>query len=553
MTYLKFVLAQFAKHSKTALLGTLALMALMPSFAFAVTATATVTKNTVEIDEPFQLTIAVDSSLGNSALNLTPLAKDFNYSNPHINNSTSVMNGTVKRLTEWRIMLAAKEIGNFSIPSFTLDGAKTLPISIKVIPTDPKHKKTSDLIQIISLLDQKEGYIGESFTYKVRLMIGASVDAPSLNPPYGEGLKIEQVGEDTQNETLINGRRYIVVNREYQIIPTKTGTLTLDPAVFSGTEITNNRWGTNIGKPFSYKSNQYKLLIKEKPEGYTGLWIPTPALELTQEYEPAQLTETKSAKVGEPIHRIITLKIKNMAQSAMPNIELEYPDHVRVYSDKPEYLDKNDFKIMRVKQVIIPRKEGEVTLPAMKINWFNTQTKKQETSALPELTLNIEPGEPISNIQPVLPLNLSEKEETPPLKENLSAGYWPWTTGFFAFLWLITLGLYGKKSGWFNILTKEKITFSLFSSAPKTPFEWVRHAVKENDPLNVSIHYAQWDRAHIPEELTNSIETEIQAMMASHYNKTTLDWNNTELLTLLQKASKIKSTNKKERLIKELK
>ena len=236
----------------------------------------------------------------------------------------------------------------------------------------------------------------------------------------------------------------------------------------------------------------------------------------------------------------------------MPNIDLEYPKQVRMYSDKPEYLDKNNFKIMRVKQVIIPRKEGEVTLPAMKINWFNTKTKKQETTEIPGLTLNIEPGESISEIQPVLS-NFINKEGSAPLKTSTSAGVWPWMTAFFAILWLITLALYCKKSGWLQIPTKEMLTVLLFSSNPKTPFEWVRHGVKKNDPLNVSIHYAQWDRSHIPEDLKKSIEIEIQAMMASHYNKTVHEWDNAHLLILLQRASKIKPVNKKDNPLKELK
>lgn len=564
LTFGKLICGKLTLFAFTML--TLTLLA-WPDAAWAATAKATVSKNTVELNEPFQLNISVDANLGNNALDLTPIGKNFNYGRPHLSNSTSIINGTVTRLTQWRIVLAAKEVGRFTLPSFTLDGMKTLPISIKVVASDPKNKNNAENIKIISTLNREEGYIGETFVYHVRLMIGAQVESLTLQAPFGDGLTVEQIGKDVQSETLINGRQFVLVNRKYQITPTKVGKLYLEGAILTGTEITGNKWGSTLGVPFSRKTTLSTLNVKDKPADHIGLWLPTPALELSQYWEPEAFNDAPlesasknpasvhklSVKVGEPINRILTLKIKNMAQSAMPDLDLKYPDRVRVYSDKPEYTEEGSFRVMRVKQVIIPRAQGNVTLPGMKITWFNTTTKKEEVTQIPGLTLNIEQNDEALSAQPVLPPNPplinNAQSSLTPAQALLCSSYWPWATGLFAFLWLITLILYLHK---LDVFKRPEKSISLFSLPLKNTFDALKMAVKTNDALTVATQYPLWCCSHLPNDMQQQIEAEIHAMMASYYSKDTNKWDNTHLLFLLKKASKVKIHPAKGNLLNDL-
>lgn len=560
-----FMRKSIMDHTRKTVCLLILALAVFPRVALAATAKATVSKNTVELNEPFQFQISVDANLGNNALNLTPLEKHFNYGRPHLSNSTSITNGTVTRLTQWRVVLAAKEVGNFTIPSFTIDGMKTLPIKIKVLATSPKNKSNEDAIKIISTLNREDGYIGETFTYHVRLMIGARVDSPTLQPPFGEGLMVEQIGEDVQSETLINGRQYILVNRQYQITPTKVGQLYLEGATLTGTQITGNKWGSTLGVPFNRKAKLSALNVKEKPQGYTGLWLPTPALELSQHWEPdaledialSQAAKDKDASnkrfpvtVGEPINRIITLKIKHIAQSSFPDLNIKYPDSVRVYSDKPEYSEENNVRTMRVKQVIIPRKEGEITLPAMKIKWFNTTTKKEETTQIPGISLDVKPGESALNAQPVLPPTPLIQNSATPNQMLLGSKYWPWATALFAFLWVVTLILY---LGKLNVIKMPLKSMPRFTSPPKSAFDELKNAVLINDAMTVATQFPLWNASHLPKDLHNEIDEEIQSMMAAYYSKDTNSWKNDHLLLLLKKAAKVKSGTRKSSILDDLK
>ncbi len=85
----------------------------------------------------------------------------------------------------------------------------------------------------------------------------------------------------------------------------------------------------------------------------------------------------------------------------MPDLAIDYPQSVRVYADKPVYSRDGDYTIMTVKQVIIPRETGKITLPALSINWFNTESGEQQTSELAGLDLTVKPGS--ATQAPVMP------------------------------------------------------------------------------------------------------------------------------------------------------
>ncbi|WP_325893529.1 BatD family protein [Grimontia sp. NTOU-MAR1] len=361
--------------------------------AVAASAVATVSQNVVPVGEAFQLTISVDDSVDSDTLDLTPLSADFIFGRPSVSNSTSVINGSMSRKTEWRVAVAAKQTGTYTLPSLDIDGMKTEPITIQVVNASQKNSlKDKNAVKLTATVDRVKGYIGETFNYRIRLMIGIQLDSPTLQAPKGEGLDVKQVGEDVQAEAVLNGRRYLVISRLYQITPTKAGSIKLQGAVFSGTEVKSNGWGSSLGLPIEREAESMTLEVLDKPTDYQGLWLPTPSLKLSQSWQPDSLDGQLSVEVGEAINREITLKIKNIKQSAMPNLSLNYPQNVRVYTDKTEYSRDGEYTVMTVKQVIIPRDVGDTELPELSINWFNTQTEQPQTSELKGLSIAVKSG-----------------------------------------------------------------------------------------------------------------------------------------------------------------
>ncbi len=539
MTYLntphKVTSSRLSLKRKTALL---LLTFLTAPYTWAATAIATVSTNEVTLDEPFQLQILIDESLSNSDLNISALDEDFLYSQPSVSSSTSIINGKATRETSWLLTLVAKKEGTFTIPAFNLKGNKTAPIQIEVSASTTQKNNVQN-IQVKGNLNTDEGYIGESFIYSLTMMIGSRVDNPHLHPPQGEGLIIEQLGEDVRSENIINGRHYIVINRQYSVTPTQSGQLTIEGGVLTGTELRASRWNNVLKVPFERTSSPLSLNIKPKPENYQGFWLPTPSLKLTQRFENENIDANKSLKVGEPINRELTLSIKNIAQSAMPDLNITYPDTVRVYSDKPVYSMDGSHRIMTIKQVIIPREAGTIELPPISINWFNTKTEQEEVSSLDGLVLDVKAAEtssPLVDNQHILLPDLQTKTQ---IIKEVDAGFWPMLSAFFAALWLITLGFYFQQKKSTKPLAKKQ--------AEKTDenLSLLIQAVKEKEFVAVSTYYRLWDKSSLSAELKEEIDLEINAMMASRYSEQSSSitsepntWQNAHLITLLTQASK---------------
>lgn len=551
MTYLstlhKAPYPRFFLKRTTALL---LLTFLTAPYTWAANAIATVSTTQVSLDEPFQLQIQIDESLSNSDLNISALDKDFVYGRPSVSNSTSIINGQATRETSWLLTLVAKKEGTFTIPAFDLNGNKTAPIQITVTAS-AEQKPDDQNIQVKANLNSDKGYIGESFIYSLTIMIGSRVDNPNLHPPQGVGLTIEQMGEDVRSENIINGKRYIVINRQYSVTPTKSGQLTIEGGILTGTEIKASRWNNVLNVPFKRASPPLSLNIKPKPENYQGFWLPTPSLKLTQRFENENISANKNIKVGEAINRELTLSIKNIAQSAMPDLDITYPETVRVYSDKPVYSIDGSNRIMTVKQVIIPREAGKIELPPISINWFNTRTEQEEVSSVEGLTLEVLAGEISSPVVDNQHIRLPEPQTKTQIIKEIDAGFWPWLSGLFAALWLATLGFYFQQKKSTKPLAKKPV------EKADESLSLLIEAVKEKDFVAVSTYYRLWDKSNLPLELKKEIDLDINAMMASRYSEQASvhapnAWQSTNLIALLTKASKNAAQTKSASSLKDL-
>lgn len=507
--------------------------------AHAAQAVATVSKTQVAVNEVFQLTISIDDSVNANALDLSALKQDFNYGTPTTSSRTSMINGVVTRQTEWRVALSAKAVGQFTIPSFRIGATTTDPIIITSAPSSSQTSAEPD-IRISTEIDKKQLYLGESVRYTVRLMIGEQMSQATLVPPAGKGLDVKQIGEDRQAEPVLNGRRYLAITREYQISANKPGLHQLQGAEFRGNVLKQGRgYGSTLRVPVEKQADSLTLDIRDIPPGYTGLWLPTEDLQLTQQWQP----ESGEIRVGDPITRLITLKIKHTEQSKMPNLSLAYPGSVKVYNEKPVYSTVNGYTVMTLKQVIIPREQGNLNLPPLAVNWWNTTTREQETSQLNGLTLSVLPGDSLNNLslpsrEEPAPASQPAPQSARPAPEVINhAGWWPWLTALFAGLWLLSTGLWlsaRRHSG-------PDTAPSAQASTTPSPLEGMRQAVQANQPLQAQMHYQRWRQHQGDHPLQEPLAQAVNEMLSAHYQKPsdtgTPAWSNRDLLSLIDSIS----------------
>lgn len=509
--------------------------------AFSTQVVATVSKSTVAVNEVFQLMVTIDKSADRGSINFEPLQNYFVTGNTNYGSYNSFSNGKRTVQTQWTISLAAKQVGKLTIPSFTVDSVRSQPIVLQVtkdsIPVNP-----SDVVEIQSSLSKHRLYIGETATYDVKLIIKADprmLQNPVITPPSGDAFTVIANGEGTQKQGVLNGIKVLVVEQKFQIVPTSPGKQVLEGTHFQSKLIQSRRTGSTRIVPINVNSGLINIDVLDKPSGYVGLWLPTTKLTLSEQWQlndkPFQLPINRklSLKTGEAITRTLVLTASDLPQQQLPNIVINYPAAVSVYDEKPIYgVDDNGNTVMTMKQVLIPRTSGEISLPTIDIPWWNSAEDKAMTASLEKVTLNVVVD--MNSAQTMAANNQALPTTSSQVTIITDSGFWPYLASLFALLWLLTLGL------WFYLNRHRKL---LQPSQEQRPIitdpssQNLINAILADDTLTASRLYTQWLDGHLSQLTTESISqlsTEMDCFLASQYGKTTTDWDSAVLVGLIR-------------------
>jgi len=403
---------------------------------------ASVSKNKVVKNEVFQLRVVSDQKASSDDIDFTVLSRDFLLGRPSFGSSINIINGTRSNKSEWTISLAATHIGIVTIPSFELNGQNTQPIAIQVAQ-DEQAPEVNDLVEVQTQLSTTELYPNESALLKARLIIKADprrLQNPTIAPPAVEGLELNAASEANQYQTVLDGVEVTVVDQDFRITAKEAGTYQLNEPVFKGTIVygSNYSGGTRL-VPIETKAKTYSITVNPKPSNYQGIWLPTSKLSLTQKWTDSQGNaisgDSYKTQVGESITREVNLLVAGLTQEQLPNIKLSYPTSLSIYDEKPQFttLDNGDV-VMTMKQVLIPRQSGDIALPEITVDWWNTTAKQQQASKVSGLTLNVKQNDTPLVATPT-PVQPTTKVETVTVKDT---GIWPYLTALFAVLWVIT-------------------------------------------------------------------------------------------------------------------
>lgn len=468
------------------------LMCLISVSAHAATVYASVSKNKVVKNEVFQLTVVSDQKASGDDLDFRALDQDFFMSRPSFSSSMNIINGSRSNRSEWTVSLAANRLGVVTIPSFELHGAKTQPIAIQVTQ-DEQAPSSDDLVEVRSQLSRSTLYPNESALLKARLIIKADprrLQDPKIAPPTIDGMELKAASEPNQYQTVMDGIQVTIVDQDFRITASQAGDFTLTEPSLQGALIYGSSYngGTRI-LPLKTTPKTYTIHVEPKPADYQGTWLPTSRLTLREQWLDSQgkpITGSHYAtKVGDSITREVTVQVTGLTQEQLPNIHLTYPDSVRVYDEKPQFatLDNGDVT-MTLKQVLIPRQTGDITLPKVAMQWWDTVTKAQKTASADGLMLSVAAGEP-STVTASTPLPAAPAQvQTVTVND---AGFWPYLTALFALLWLLTLGLAWRWKSSPNVTQQAPV-----SPADLSAYAQLQQALKNDDGIAISRALTVW-------------------------------------------------------------
>lgn len=548
------VMTKHSLYKQFSIVSLLASLLLLISFqaSAALQLSASVDQNPVVKGRSFILEINANENISVSDWDNPSLMDNFIVGRTSISSQTSYSNGTRAHLTKLTTVLMAKNTGVYVIPAFNIKGATTQPIKLTVVP--PSKNANTGLnnrnVELKVSIPQQTVFIGQQFIYTSKLYIAQNTDMQSgnLTAPVIANANIKQIGKDSSNSEVINGRRFQTITRQYAITINEAGNSEIQPSRFEGQISTRSRgYRASPATPVIIQGKTLNLQVNEPPADYQGEWLVSDFVQLSEEWQPKQDSDKQdSYKQGEPITRTITLTVANVEKSALPELVPGWPQDAKVYPDKPQFnsfaQQGSYFAQQVLSYAVIPNKEGELVIPEVKLPWFNSKTQQQEWATLPAKTFTISANE--TSVTSPAPIT-SQPVNTAPIQQQENT-IWRWLTFIFASLWVITC------CAWFVLHnkaakpdTRANSRISMNGATPNNVWPQLQAALKANDAMLSSqlIHLwfkQQWpdQREHQLEQLPISAECKhaCSELFGAVYGKADSHnaWDGSHLLSLLQ-------------------
>ncbi|WP_203300372.1 BatD family protein [Marinobacter sediminum] len=355
----------------------------------------------------------------------------------------TVNNDMVGEIT-WTYQLAPQRSGKLTIPSLSFKDSTSKPVNIQVVsgsPPDQKVAASRDSFIELSA-DKAEVYVQEQLTMTIRLFFSGNLVRGELSEPEHPDAIIEPLGKQREYSRYRDGVRYRVVERRYALFPQQPGELTLPPIEFEGQA--RDASGKLI---FLRDSEQlYPVPVKDVPASYTGdTWLPASGLTL----EESGLPDSLRVETGENLTRNITLRAEGLPAEALPPLPELTPEGLRSYPEAPER--KTDItpagltSSLSQTRALVPVQSGTLTLPEMRITWWDTTTDSEQVAFIPAKTLQVGDASARVTSQATPSSNDNEtaaSRTSEPKTSDGDASGWQWLSLVLAALWLATLVLW---------------------------------------------------------------------------------------------------------------
>jgi hypothetical protein len=413
----------FIQRSRS-LLTAFTLLSAMPGLLNAA-ALASLDRDAIYAGDTATLRIIASGDDAGKQPDLTPLQNDFEVLGTTSSSQIRIVNGQRSDRYEWLIELAPVAKGNIQVPALTVGSSKTAALTLRVSEQPaPATAQAGAPVFMRSEINASQGdiYVQQQILYTTRLYYRVPLIEGSFTDPKTDDAVIQQLGEDKQYNTTIDGQSYQVLERSFAIFPEHSGKLTIAPTVFSGRAVSatgrrsslgrmdslieqmlsrsgfNERFfgGTPFGDPgkrVRLASDTLTLDVKPRPDGYSGAhWLPTQKLVIQDSWTDSPPV----IRAGEPVTRTLTLEAKGLEASQLPHLKLEGTDTLRVYPEQPELSNRTDgdwvYGRSEQRFTYVASQPGRIALPAVQVSWWDSVNHKQQNTVLPAWEVKVEAG-----------------------------------------------------------------------------------------------------------------------------------------------------------------
>lgn len=400
--------------------------------------TASVDRTLVSDQDLVTLTVRASNETADQAVDFTGLERDFDIVSNSTRQSSSmeIINGRTTSTVhkDYTLTLAPKRRGSLTIPAFRAGSATSQPINIRVQElTSAEKQRMNRFVFFETSVDTNETYVQGQIIYSVKLFYTEAIGGDFPQPPVFDNAVVETIENEKRYESVVDGRRYYVLEKRYAIFPQRSGDLVIPREIFSGTRGRGGFFAQ--AQRVSATSESHTVRVKTIPDSFSGdTWIPARALGIRESWE----SDPPVFRVGEPVNRRLVVSAIGISDTLLPQFDTEFVEDAKIYADPPtteKRVGADGITALQSTTIgIVPTREGELTLPEIRIPWWNTQTDREEVAVIPAATYKVLPAQGISASAPTVEVPVSQLSQ-PQVIQTQANPWWQWVAIGLMLLW----------------------------------------------------------------------------------------------------------------------
>lgn len=392
-----------------------------PLLAADLTVEATVDQTRIPLDGQIVYTVTIRGGLRNVPdPELPDLAKDFSVYRGGTSRSFSFVNGQVSGASSFSYTLVPRRQGTIVIGKALLKAggstyeSETITVTVTApqgaaggtgsgaAPGEDRGAAAEREVFVTTSVDRKVAHVQEQITLTFRFYQHVNLlENPNYTAPTTTGFWAEDLPPRPAFNEVINGRRFYVTEIVKALFPTTPGELTIGPAQLDcvvpvASRALDNDPFSMFGRPMldgrrvTLKSDPIRVTVKSLPAGappeFTGA---VGAYRLSGRLDKSQVPQ------GEPVTLILEVtgngNIKSVNDPVWPQL-----NDFKVY-DSTSSTDVGKeggvLKGTKVWQLIlVPLKAGTLTIPPVRLAYFDPKADRYETLTSPQQTLQVTPA-----------------------------------------------------------------------------------------------------------------------------------------------------------------
>lgn len=441
----------------------------------------------VHAGESFRLILSQTPQYSGGLPDLTPLQGQFTILGTERSINYSVINGQAQSSSQWIITLKPLKSGILTIPAVAFGTEQSSPVTINVEAATAKPQTTAapdnqQEVALTTAADKNKVYVNQEIVYTVKLYNSKRLLDVNYQGPQVDDALIIPLGDAKRYQTVLDNTNYIVEEQSYAIYPQKSGSLKIASPVFSALI-----YGFDP-QQIKVRDKDINISVQPIPKNESSThWLPARLVKLSERYE----NTAQSVTTGSTVTRTITIQGIGIPAQLLPTLDFSQSDAFQVYPEKGS--DNNQIKqgnlvgSTEVKVTYLFNKTGKITIPELRLPWFNTETGTNEVAVLAPRSMDITAAQAPDEAQASVP-KLQPEQSDVTIKKTSSP--WPWLVAvLFALAWLATLGL------WF---WQKRVSY-LNKHQDKSAINKLSRACHKCDPEQARDALLMWARLHWPD------------------------------------------------------